>query len=125
MHRDSDARHVPRRQDARWNLRGHPVRPARQVTMESDEDRYIAEFVRGNRRAAGLRLVVVGAGVAAAGAYLFSYGTSLVEQQARSLIESTVPDRVWMTGVIALVIGGLLLLPGLFLLARSITTSVR
>ena len=84
-----------------------------------DDDAYVAEFARGNRRKAGLRLLGVGLLAAAAGAAMFFYGMSLNAAQEHSAVKFSTVDRITIAGGIVLAIGVLLMIPGVFMLVLA------
>lgn len=84
-----------------------------------DEDPELAELVAANRRGAGLRLVAVGVVIVAIAAGVLFYGRHLEEVQAHSQVQFTLPARLVMSGAIGMIIGALLVLPGIVMLVRS------
>ena len=82
-------------------------------------DPELEEMKRANRRAAGMRLVVAGLVIALASGAVLAYAMALDHQQAGSQVQFLLPARLEIVGGVGIVIGVLLILPGIFSLVRS------
>lgn len=82
-------------------------------------DPELEELKRANRRGAGLRLLVAGLVIAIASGAVLLYGMSLERAQGGSQAQFLLPVRLEIAGGAGMVIGALLILPGIVALVRS------
>jgi hypothetical protein len=87
--------------------------------MSDDDDHEVAQYVRAQRRGAGVRLVVVGAVVLLVAIGTFVYGRQLQEQQAHSRIKYALPDQLAFAGLIAGAIAVLFIVLGAVIFVRA------